>query len=186
MCLSLLRRNALIIRKIQYASDHVSERGQMWRKMYDSSSLLKFFWEALADFAVMTMWLFWILQQILFFSHGSQKQSASASSAWGYMKLSWLVTLWLFWTLQQILLFSCGSQKKSPSVLAPACGYVKLSGLVTLRLFRVSAANASVCAQIAEEVCQCICSLWLHELAPNTKHTFSKLQKPYNKIHATT
>lgn len=39
---------------------------------------------------------------------------------------------------------------------------------------------------IAEEVCQCICSLWLHELVPITKHTFSKLQKPYNTIHATT
>jgi hypothetical protein len=82
-------------------------------------------------------------------------------------------------------LFSCGSQKKSPSVSAPACGYVKLSGLVTLRLFMVSAANPFVCAQIAEEVCQCICSLWLHELVPITKHTFSKLQKPYNKIHST-
>jgi hypothetical protein len=55
MCLSLLRRNALIIRRIQYASDHVSECGQMWRKMYDSSSLLKFFGEVLADFAVMTL-----------------------------------------------------------------------------------------------------------------------------------
>jgi hypothetical protein len=98
------------------------------------------------------------------------------------MKLSWLITLWLFWTLQQILLFSYGSQKKSPSVSAPACVYVKLSGLVTLRLFRVSAANPFVCAQIAEEVC----SLWLHELAPITKHTFSKLQKPYNKVHSTT
>jgi hypothetical protein len=71
-------------------------------------------------------------------------------------------------------------------VSAPAFGYLKLSGLVTLRLFRVSAENRFVCAQIAEEVCQCICSLWLHELAPITKHTFSKLQKPYDKIHATT